>query len=289
MNKTKVGLVVEGGGMRGAYTAGVLEAFFDYQVTFPYMIGVSAGANTLCSFLSGQKGRNERLYTEWITDKRFINIRNIFREGAYFGMDFLFNELPNKLDPFDFETFKEANTIFKVGVTHCTTGETRFFEPLKAATLDEADLILRASSSLPVIAKPVLIDGEYYLDGGISDAIPIKQSTTDGNTHHVIILTRNADYRKTYSKSLHRMSRLYLKKYPHIVKCIASRYKYYNDTLDHIAKLEAQGLAFVLRPQAPLSVGRYEKDPDKLKLLYQQGYKETTNQLAALRTWLNKL
>jgi len=289
MIDTKTGLIVEGGGMRGAYTSGVLEAFSNASIHFPYVVAVSAGANTSCSYISNQNGRNNRLYTEWITDKRFIHFTNIFKEGSYFGMNFLFDDLPQKLDPFDFKTFNEANVIFKVGTTHCKTGESVYFEPKKAAHPSDANQILRASSSLPLIAKAVSIAGEYYLDGGIADPIPIEKSILDGNTYHVVILTRNADYQKTYSKTFHRLSKFYLKKYPHVVEKIKTRHEKYNTTLKKIDELEKQGLVFIFRPQAPLQVDRFEKNSLKLKNLYKQGYDETLDRLELFYAWLNTI
>lgn len=286
MQTQHVGLIVEGGGMRGAYTGGVLEAFSSHNLYFPYQIGVSAGANTLCSYLSHQKGRNKRLYTEWITDKRFIHWTNLFKEGAYFGMNFLFDELPITLDPFDFETFKQNDVIFKVGVTDCETGEAVFLEPLKAPTPHEANKMLRASSSLPIIAKPVEINGHHYLDGGLSDSIPIRESIRDGNTKHILVLTRNAGYRKTPSKIVYRASKHALKQYPAITECIANRYKVYNETLDQIETLQKENRAFIIQPQKPLDVDRFEKNVDKLKALYEQGYNEAEKRLDALKAWL---
>lgn len=286
MKADSIGLIVEGGGMRGAYAAGILEAFLDHELSFPYAIGVSAGANTLCSYLSGQKGRNERLYTKWIADKRFIGWQNLFKEGGYFGMDFLFDDLPKYLDPFDFEAFKQTSTLFKVGVTHCKSGQARYFEPAKVATLDEANRILRASSSLPFISKMVDIEGEYYLDGGLCDSIPIQQSLADGNKKNVLVLTRNADYRKQYSKQMHRLAKIYGRNYPEVVHCIATRYQHYNHTLDRIAQLEAEGSAFILRPVMPLEVDRFEKSVDKLKVLFEQGYQQASDALPALKDWI---
>ena len=283
---SKVGLIAEGGGMRGAYTAGVLEFFLDHQITFPYAIGVSAGANTLCSYLSQQKLRNKRLYTEWITDKRFINWRNLFTEGAYFGMNFLFRDLPNTLDPFDFETFKKTQTLFKVGVTNCLTGQCEYMQPALAASLDEADQILQASSSLPFISKMVTINGVPYLDGGISDSIPIDQAARDGYTHQVVILTRNADYRKTYSKKMHYIAKHHLKRYPLLAEAIGNRYKMYNQTLDDLVRLEKENKVFILRPKEPLQVDRFEKNSDKLSSLYEQGYHEAEIHWEALQKWL---
>ncbi|MBE6021634.1 MAG: patatin family protein [Cellulosilyticum sp.] len=284
---SKVGLIVEGGGMRGAYTAGVLEAFLDHDLYFPYAIGVSAGANTLCSYLSKQKLRNKRLYTEWITDKRFINWRNLFTEGAYFGMNFLFDELPSKLDPFDMENFRKSNTCFKVGVTNCLTGECEFVEPKSAPTLADANQMLKASSSLPFISKMVTLNGKPYLDGGISDSIPIRQAQKDGYTYNVVILTRNTDYRKTYSKSTHLLAKYRLNRYPLLAQTLANRYMAYNETLDYLAQLEEEGKVFILRPTLPLKVSRYEKNKDKLYDLYDQGYAECMTQLPKLLEWLN--
>ncbi|MDF2612726.1 MAG: patatin family protein [Clostridia bacterium] len=285
----KIGLIVEGGGMRGAYTGGVLEAFSDKKVYFPYIVAVSAGANTSCSYISNQKKRNNRLYTEWITDKRFLHFTNIFKEGSYFGMNFLFDELPHTLDPFDFEAFKKADVTFKVGTTHCITGKAIYFEPKKASRHSDMNQILRASSSLPLIAKTVEISGEHYLDGGIADPIPIEKSIEDGNQYHVVILTRNAGYQKTYSKTLHRLCKIYLRKYPHVIEKIRIRHEKYNDSLKKLYKLEKQGLVYIFRPQKPLLVDRFEKDSVRLKELYAQGYDETMESLPSFNQWLNTI
>lgn len=282
------GLIAEGGGMRGAYTAGVLEAFLDHNITFPYAIGVSAGANTLCSYLSGQKGRNKRIYTHWITDKRFIGIKNLFSEGSYFGMHFLFDELPQTLDPFDFEAIKRSKTCFRIGVTNCETGKCEYLDPLTASSIDAFDQMFKASSSLPLISKIVTLNGKPYLDGGIADSIPIEKAVADGYERNVIILTRNLGYRKSYSKHLHFLARKKLKRYPKLVDAIGNRYKMYNDTLEKIAALEKEGKVFVLRPQKPLDVDRFEKDQRKLEALYEQGYEDAICALPALKAFISQ-
>lgn len=281
-----IGLIAEGGGMRGAYTAGVLEAFLDHELYFSYAIGVSAGANTLCSYLSRQKLRNKRLYTHWITDKRFISWKNLLKEGAYFGMNFLFHDLPMTLDPFDFETFQKTPCHFKVGVTNCLTGKCDYFEPTQAADLPTADLILQASSSLPFISKKVIINGTPYLDGGIADPIPIMKAMADGCEKNVIILTRNAGYHKTYSKKVHLFAKRHFKKYPHLIEAIDKRYQVYDQTLKLIDTLEQEKKVFVLRPIKPLQLDRFEKDSQKLAALYEQGYEEATGQLAKLQRFM---
>lgn len=278
----KLALLVEGGGMRGAFTAGVLKAFDEYNLHFPYIIGVSAGANLTSDFLSKQCDRNERIYTKWITDKRFIHFSNLLKEGAYFGMDFLFNELCYELDPFDFDTFYATNTCFKVGVTHCRTGKTFYMHPNKARTNDEMLLMLRASSSIPCISKPVYIRGQYYLDGASVNGIPIDKSIEDGNTHHIFISTRNRGYRKAYSKSEHLLARRTLGRYPELVKGIATRHIHYNAALEQLEELEKQGRAFIIAPIRPLQIDRFEKDIDKLKALAEEGYNEAIAQMPAL-------
>lgn len=285
----KVGLIAEGGGMRGAYTAGVLEAFLNHNIQFPYAIGVSAGANTLCSYLSGQKLRNKRIFTEWITDKRFINWRNILKEGAYFGMNFLFDEIPTVLDPFDLKAFRQNQTCFKVGVTNCLTGKCEFLEPKKARTLKETDQILKASSSLPFISHTVLLNGVPYLDGGLSEAIPIRQAQRDGYLYNVVILTRNKEYRKKFSKKTYCFAKVHLKRYPKLVKVMKNRYAIYNQTLDYLNKLEKEGKVFILRPKLPLKVERFEKNQHKLAELYEQGYHEATDLLPQLKKWMGRL
>jgi len=286
--QASTGLIAEGGGMRGAYTAGILEAFLDNEITFPYAIGVSAGANTLCSYLSGQKGRNKRIYTHWITDKRFIGVKNLLSEGTYFGMHFLFDELPQNLDPFDFDAIKKTNTCFRVGVTNCETGECEYLDPLSASTNDAFVQIFKASSSLPLISKIVMLGEKPYLDGGITDSIPVKKAMADGYERNVIILTRNADYRKSYSKHIHFLARKRLKHYPKLAEAIGKRYQMYNDTLDTIAQLEKEGKVFVLRPTKPLEVDRFEKDQHKLEALYHQGYEDALRQLSALKAFISQ-
>lgn len=285
----KVGLIAEGGGMRGAYTAGVLEAFLNHNLQFPYAIGVSAGANTLCSYLSGQQLRNKRLFTEWITDKRFINWRNIITEGAYFGMKFLFDDIPTTLDPFDLKAFRHNPTCFKVGVTNCLTGKCEFMNLKKAPTLKEMDQILKASSSLPFISHTVLLNGVPYLDGGLSEAIPIRQAQKDGCRYNVVILTRNRAYRKKFSKKMYCFAKVKLKRYPKLVEVMKERHEVYNRTLDYLNRLEKEGKVFILSPKLPLKVERFEKDQHKLEELYEQGYREAIQLMPQLKTWMGRL
>ena len=288
MNLNQVGLIVEGGGMRAAYTAGVLEALLDHHIEFPYIVAVSAGSSTVLSYLSKQKGRNKRIYTQWVTDKRFMGIKSIIKEHSLFGMDFLFHTLPHELDPFDYNTFLQYKGIFKVCATHCATGKPVYFEPLQEKNFEDTARLICASSSLPLISPMVTIKDEKYLDGGLCDSIPVQKSIDDGNLRHVLILTRNIDYTKTYAKGSYYASRIFLRKYPKIIECIKTRHAVYNQTLEKIKDLEKNKLAFAFRPQKQLTIDRYERDSQKLLELYEQGYQETIQRLPDFKTWVSE-
>ncbi len=284
----KTGLVLEGGGMRGAYTSGVLDALTDRGVKFPYIIGVSAGANNGADFVSEQRDRNKKVFVDMVKDKRYSGFSNLFKEGSYFGMDFLFDLLPNELVPFDYETFYKSPVTFKVSVTDCNTGQPVYLEHKDFDPAYFVQKILRASCSLPGISPPVEIKGRKYLDGGIADPIPIDKSISDGNSHNVIILTRNKSYRKTASK-LDFMAHIFLYKHPRLIGVYQNRYKRYNYCLDKISRLEEAGFAYVFRPEKETSVNRFEKDVLKLNSLYEQGYSEAINRMDDFQKWIKTM
>lgn len=190
----KIGLVLEGGGMRGLYTAGVLDGLTDAHWLPDYVVGVSAGADNAASYLSGQRGRNFRINTDYLKDKRYLSVHNFLRTKSLFGMDFIFHEIPNKLDPFDYKAFASCPCAFEVGVTEVETGKTAFLgrEPMEKGDFSA----LRASSSIPVFSPIVEIDGKKYLDGGTSDPIPVRRALEWGCDRVVVVLTRERGYRK---------------------------------------------------------------------------------------------
>ncbi|MCF6465339.1 patatin-like phospholipase family protein [Clostridium sp. Cult2] len=286
----KLGLVLEGGGMRGAYTSGVLGAFMDENIKFPYVIGVSAGANNGANFVAEQRERNKKVFVDYVSHKDYSGFRHFIKGKSYFNMEFLFDTLPNQLIPFDYETFFDSPTIFKVCVTDVETGCPKYFEKSqsKAYGKEFMNKILRASSSLPIISPPVEINGKLYFDGGITDSIPIEKSIEDGNPYNVVVLTRNRDYIKKEQK-LGIYSKHYLKKYPKIMKAIENRHIKYNITLETIDKLEREGYIFVFRPIASLMVDRLEKDTSKLNSLYNQGYTETLEKMDDYKKWLENI
>ncbi|MBI6871831.1 patatin-like phospholipase family protein [Clostridium aciditolerans] len=269
-----IGLVLEGGGMRGLYTCGVLEYFMEKDLYFNYIIGVSAGASNAASYISKQKGRNIKVNTGFLKDWRYMSFRSLVLKKSFFGMDFIFKDIPDKYVEFDYETFHNAPCEFLVGVTDCKTGKPLYFN--KKDIRSEGFDVLRASCSLPLMSPIVNLKGYELLDGGISDSIPITKSIKDGNDKNIIILTRNKDYRKSPLKFANLIKMKY-KKYPLLIETMMNRHKKYNDTLDYIERLEEEGKAIVIRASKELKVDRLEKDPVKLQELFQNGYEDAQN------------
>lgn len=266
-----MGLVLEGGGMRGVYTAGILEYFLEQEIEFPYVIGVSAGASMAASYLSKQKDRNRKVNIEYITDKRYISWRNYFKQKQLFGMDFIFEEIPNKLVPYHYDEFYANPADLVIGATDVLTGEPIYYK--KEDYGKDVLTLLRASSSLPFIAPEVHYQDKILLDGGISDSIPIRKAQADGFRKNIVVLTRNAGYEKKPSK-FHFWVRRKYPNYPGLQLALQNRYKMYNETIHYIDEEERKGNVIVIRPEQPLEVGRMEKDPRKLEKLYHQGFED---------------
>ena len=279
-----VGRVLEGGGMRGLYTCGILEYFMEKNLYFDYVIGVSAGACNAASYISRQQRRNEKVIIGFVKDWRYMSLRNLILSKSYFGMDFIFDDIPNKHVPFDFETFYKSPGVFLVGATDCQSGKPIY---LNKNDLGEQFQALRASASLPMLSPIVNYKGYELLDGGISDSIPIKKSIKDGNTKNIIVLTRNNGYRKSPGK-FNALLKLKYKKYPQLIKTMLSRYKNYNETLDYIEHLENEGKALVIRPSNELEVGRLEKDPKKLYKLLHSGYDDANSSYERILEFVSK-
>ncbi|SHI25939.1 Predicted phospholipase, patatin/cPLA2 family [Desulfosporosinus lacus DSM 15449] len=281
-NMENVGLVLEGGGMRGLYTCGVLEYFMENDLYFNYVIGVSAGACNAVSYISRQQRRNEKVIIGFVKDWRYMSLRNLILSKSYFGMNFIFDEIPNKHVLFDFETFYNSPGVFLVGATDCRSGQPMY---LNKNDLGEQFQALRASASLPMLSPIINYKGHELLDGGISDSIPIKKSIKDGNTKNIIVLTRNKGYKKSPGK-FNTLLKLKYRNYPQLIETMLNRYKNYNETLDYIDHLEKEGKAVVIRPTKELEVGRLEKDPQKLHRLLQQGYEDTKRSYERIREFI---
>lgn len=263
-----IGLILEGGGLRGVYTSGVLDAFLDNGVKFPYVIGVSAGICNALSYFSKQKGRNIKINIEHCDDKEYCGFKNMLIKGAMFNENMLFEKIPHQLYPFDYDTYSKEYTKLIAVVTDCERGKALYYE------LDDIKNqynIIKASSWLPFISKMVDYDGKKLLDGGITDSIPIKKALKDGCKKCVVVLTRPKGYRKSYSKVIPLANFVY-RKYPNLIKALSRRYEEYNETLDYIENLEQKGEIIVIRPTKYLEISRVEKDPQKLLKAYRLGY-----------------
>lgn len=275
------GLVLEGGGMRGVYTAGILEYFMEKDLYFPYVIGVSAGACMAASYLSRQPGRNKKVNIDFVGDPRYLSYRNFWKKRQMFDMDFLFDEIPNKLVPYDYETFLSRTEQFVVVTTDCLTGEPIYYNMDQHG--EDMLQLIRASSSLPFVAPSVAYQDRMLLDGGIIDPIPLKKAQKDGFEKNVIILTKPVGYKKKAS----RFSSLFkYKQFPIISDRLQTRYKLYNETLDYVAAEKESGSTFVFQPSKPLPVGRMERKKERLQALYELGYEDAKNNYKALQEFL---
>lgn len=280
----KAGLVVEGGGMRGVYSSGVLDFFIEKDLFFENNYGVSAGACHLCSYLAKQYKRAFCVNVDYLNDKRYCSVHSLLKTGNLFGAEMLYDIIPNELDLFDYDTYNKNESNFYVVITDINTGKPEY---VKIGDLKKDIIYVRASSSLPLLAKNVKINDKEYLDGGISDSIPIKKSIADGNKKNVVILTRDSTYRKG-KNSLMPIIKLKYKKYPNFVKSMADRYIVYNEILDFIKELENNGDVFVIRPKKPVNIGRTEKNREKLEALYNDGYNDAKDCYEELLKYLGK-
>lgn len=280
-----IGLVLEGGGMKGLYTAGVLEYFMENALFFPYVVGVSAGACMGATYLSRQKGRNKKVNTELVCDHRYISYRNFIKKRELFGMDFLFDEVPNKLVPFDFQTFMNANEQFVIGTTDCESGQALYYN--KHEHGNDILKIIRASSSVPFIAPAVDYDGKKLLDGGMSDPIPVRKAQEDGFRKNVVIMTKPAGYRK-HPNLFSKMAKFLYRSYPKVANLLAEHYQLYNDTISYMNSPQQNVNFFIIQPSLHLPVSGIERNKEKLIHLYNLGYEDAKSHYKQLLNWIEK-
>jgi predicted patatin/cPLA2 family phospholipase len=276
------GLVLEGGGMRGIFTAGVLDCFLEHALYFDSCIGVSAGACHACSYLAGQHGRAFRTAVDYIGDRHYCSLYSLLTTGDLFGAKMLYEDIPRTLYPIDNPAFQRRGARFQVTVTNCITGQAEY--PQIHDLMRDIQYV-RASSSMPFVSRMVVLNGVPYLDGGIADSIPIRQSIRQGNLKNVVILTQPCGYRKQPNR-LGSLAKLNYRKYPRLTAAIERRHLVYNDTLAFLRQEELSGSVFVLRPEAPLGLSRTEKDLQKLTAAYDLGHAQAEKQLDALGRYL---
>ena len=276
-----IGLVLEGGAMRGMYTAGVLDIFLDNEIEVDGIVGVSAGVLFGVNYLSKQRGRVIRYNKRFAKDKRYMGLSSLIKTGNMINKEFAYYEVPFKLDVFDQETYEKSNTDFYATITNIETGKPEY---VKIKNVFEQMEILRATSAMPFVSKIVEINEKKYLDGGLADSIPIKKCKELGYDKIIVILTRPIEYRK--KKSNERLTKIKYSKYPNLVQTINNRYKKYNETLEKIIDMENKKEIFVIRPSKKISLKRIERDESKLQEMYDLGLKDCKNKLEDLKKYL---
>ena len=264
----KTGLVLEGGGMRGVFTSGVLDAFMKHDLYFRYIVAVSAGACNGMSYVSRQPRRARISNIDYLARYKYIGIRHLVTQGCIFDRELLYDKFPNQLLPFDFEEYFKHAKGFEMVTTNCLTGKAMYLSETsdRQRSLD----IVRASSSLPYVSKIVTVDGIPMLDGGIIDSIPINRAIETGHEHNVVILTRNKGWRDTGKDR--KVPAFIYKNYPRLRVALSHRHVVYNQQIDIIDRLEAEGKITCIRPMRPMEVGRIENDVEKLERLYEEGF-----------------
>ena len=280
----KVGLVLEGGAMRGMYTAGVLDIFLENNIEVDGIVGVSAGVLFGVNYLSKQKGRVIRYNKRFIKDKRYMGIHSLITTGNIINKEFSFYEVPFKLDVFDEKTYEDSKTDFYATITNVETGKPEY---VKLENVFEQMELLRATSAMPFVSMMVDLNGNKYLDGGISDSIPVDKCKELGYQKIIVVLTRPIEYRK--NKPNEQITKIKYKKYPNLIHTINNRYKNYNDTIEKIIDMENKKEIFVIRPSKTIKIKRIERDINKLQEMYDLGVEDCKNKLRDLEKYLKNV
>ncbi|MCM1164372.1 MAG: patatin family protein [Muribaculaceae bacterium] len=280
----KYGLVLEGGAMRGLFTAGVIDVMMEKGIRYDGLVGVSAGSSFGCNYKSQQPGRVLRYNLAYCKDPRYMGLRSLIRTGNLVGAEFAYHTLPLDLDIFDCEEFERNPMAFHVVCTDVETGRSVYY------VMDRVDYEslewLRASASMPVVTRPVKVGGYSLLDGGISDSIPLEYFQQQGFERNVVVLTQPRNYRKKPAPVL--LFKLLLPNAPKIAEAMARRHKIYNAQLDYVAEQAAMGNTFVIAPDEPLPIGRVEMNPDKMKKVYHLGREACLRVIDSVRDFLDQ-
>lgn len=280
----KTGLVLEGGAMRGMYTAGVLDVLMERGIEADGVIGVSAGAVFGCNYKSRQIGRVIRYNTAYCRDRRYGDVRSLIKSGDIYEEEFCYRELPDKLDPFDWETYRNNPVEFYVTCTDVETGRAVYHK----CTGEREDLRwMQASASMPFVSRVVTIGEKRLLDGGISDSIPVNWFRSIGYDRNLVVLTRPEGYRKKPPKGLPLLKQM-IRQYPAVALAMKTRHIRYNQALNQLREQEKEGLALVLRPSKSIKVSKLERHPEKLKALYALGRQDAEQHLEEIRRFLKK-
>lgn len=278
----KVGLVLEGGAMRGLYTAGILDVFLEQDIHVDGIVGVSAGVLFGVNYPSKQKGRALRYNLKYLNDKRYMGLHSLITTGNIVNKDFAFYDLPINIDRFDEQAFIDSGIDFYATLTNVDTGQAEY---VKLSHIFEQMEVLRATSAMPFVSRMVEIDGKRYLDGGIADSIPLEKCRQLGYDKIIVILTRPLEYRKKAVNPL--LFKLFYTKYPNLVTSLAQRYLNYNQRVEQVIEADKKGEIFVFRPSKTLPIKRIEKDPVKIQAMYDLGVADAHQALADLKHYLS--
>ncbi|ERF78693.1 patatin-like phospholipase family protein [Gallibacterium anatis] len=278
----KVGLVLEGGAMRGLYTAGILDVFLEQDIHVDGIVGVSAGVLFGVNYPSKQKGRALRYNLKYLNDKRYMGLHSLITTGNIVNKDFAFYDLPINIDRFDEQAFIDSGIDFYATLTNVDTGQAEY---VKLSHIFEQMEVLRATSAMPFVSRMVEIDGKRYLDGGIADSIPLEKCRQLGYDKIIVILTRPLEYRKKAVNPL--LFKLFYAKYPNLVTSLAQRYLNYNQRVEQVIEADKKGEIFVFRPSKTLPIKRIEKDPVKIQAMYDLGVADAHQALADLKHYLS--
>lgn len=280
----KLGITMEGGASRTVFSCGVTDAFLEEGIMPDYFIGVSAGIAYGVSYLSRQKGRNLTIIQKYMNDKRYMGMRHLFKGRNFYNIPFVFEEIPNKLEAFDYEAFQAFPGKVEACVTNLHSGKAEYLEVPRQ---DDKFEVLVASCALPILFQPVKVGRHYYLDGGISDSVPFKHAMEEGCDKNIVILTRERGYVKKQERAGGISMKLY-KKYPNIVEDLRTRPERYNACMKELSEREEAGEVFVIAPETTYGIGRTESNPDKLTKLYEEGYRQAKSQMADLKRYLGR-
>ena len=282
-NMNKTGLVLEGGAMRGLFTAGVMDTLMENDIRFDGLIGVSAGAAFGCNYKSRQIGRVLRYNKQFCRDKRYCSLSSLLKTGDLFGADFCYRQLPDELDIFDRETYNSNPMEFYLVCTDVHTGLAHY---QSCPTVDKTCFEwMRASASMPLVSRIVKIRGKEYLDGAIADSIPLRFFEEKGYNKNVVVLTQAAGFNKKASKAMG-LLRIVLHKYPALIRALETRHERYNETLLYLEEQSQKGNIFLIRPESPLPVGRICHDPEKLQQTYDIGKEYSEKLLPQIKNFL---
>lgn len=283
MNKKKTALVLEGGAMRGMYTAAVLDVLMDEDIEVDAIYATSAGVLFGVNYISGQRGRAIRYNKRFSRDKRYMGIHSLITSGNIINKDFAFYELPFTIDVFDQKAYSRSETKMIATVTNVHTGGVEYVE---IKNVFEQMEVLRAASAMPFVSQMVELDGQLYLDGGLSDSIPLKRCQEDGYERIIVVETRPKGYRKSKPNTI--AAKLFYSKYPNLVETINNRYIGYNNILQEIDELEERGEIVLVRPSKELHLGRIESNPDRLQEMYDLGIEDAKVLLPRIREFIEK-